>query len=332
MPAVSLAHDAASPIMRCTHPQAGSARTLLEDTYMTDMNRAEDANKAEGSFAALLETTLDSMEEAGIEMTGIATGFRDLDALTHGLQPGHLTVIASRPGMGRTAMLSGICRHAAIAQGHPTSVFTFEDTPEDFGRRLMAAEGRVALHRMRSGTMADEDWIRVAKRVPDIHTAPLTVHTPASMTLSEFLDQAREDVRDRGARLIAVDGLQDIRPDKRNDLREREVGDTARALKTLARELRVPVVATSHLNRGPEQRYGNRPQLDDLRESGAVTYAADMIILLFREDAYEKESPRAGEIDLIIARNRYGPECLITAAFQQHYGRLVDMAPLPTHE
>lgn len=234
--------------------------------------------------------------------------------------------------MGRTALLSGICRNAAIADGHPTSVFTFEDTKEDFGRRMMAAEARVPMDYMRTGSMTDQDWAKMAKRVPDISAAPMMVHTPASVMLSEFLEQAREDVRDRGARLIAVDGLQDIRPDKRNDLREREVGDTARALKALARELCVPVVATSHLNRGPEQRVGNRPQLDDLRESGAVTYAADMIILLFREEMYEKDSLRAGEIDLIIARNRYGPECLITAAFQQHYGRLVSMPPLPTHE
>lgn len=269
---------------------------------------------------------MDSLEEAGTEMTGIATGLRELDLLTHGLQAGHLTVIASRPGMGRTALLAGICRNAAVADGHPTAVFTFEDTKQDFGRRMMAAEARVPMDGMRMGSMTDEDWGKIAKRVPTISSAPMTIHAPSSMTLSEFVEQAREDVRKRGAQLIAVDGLQDIRPDKRNDLREREVGDTARALKALARDLRVPVVATSHLNRGPEQRDGNKPQLDDLRESGAVTYAADMIILLFREEMYERDSLRAGEIDLIIARNRYGPECLITAAFQQHYGRLVDMS------
>ncbi len=127
-------------------------------------------------------------------------------------------------------------------------------------------------------------------------------------------------------RLIAVDGLTDIRPEKRHDLREREVGDIARDLKTLARELNVPILATTHLNRIPESRPDKRPKLDDLRESGAVTFAADWIVLLYRPDYYDRESPRSGEIDLIVAKNRFGPLGCETAAVQFHYGRVIEMA------
>lgn len=276
-----------------------------------------------------LEAALDDIEAAGSRnprMAGVPTGFADLDALTGGLRPGTLTVIAGRPSMGRTTLLSDICRTNAIGQGTPVAVYTLEEGRKDFATRVIAAEARVAQHHLRSGLMTDEDWTRLAKKLPEVNAAPLLVNASPSLTAAQLAEHAAAAVQERGVRLVAVDGIQDIRPEVRSDLREREVGDSVRALKTLARELDVPVLATSHLNRGPEQRIDKRPIIDDLRESGAVTYAADTIILLFREDAYARETPRAGEADLIVAKHRFGPVATVTVAFQGHYGRFVDIA------
>lgn len=287
------------------------------------------------TFSDLLDKALEAIEEnattnpgpAAAPLRGIRTGFEDLDTLTGGLAPGCLYVIASRPGLGRTTLLSDICRSSAIAQSLPTAVYTLEDDRTRFAARIMSAEARIARHHIQNGLMTDGDWKRLAERMPRVNKAPLHVKTPHAITMDELAAEAAELVEKHGIRLLAVDGIQDIKPEKTSDLREREVGDVARGLKTLARQLSIPVVATSHLNRSPEFRDNKEPKLDDLRESGAITFAADLIILLHREDAYEKDSPRTGEADLIVAKHRHGPEATITVAFQSHYGRFVNMAP-----
>lgn len=278
----------------------------------------------------ICEGVLDTLEAvasvSGGVLTGLGTGFEDLDYLTRGLEPGSLTVIASRPAMGRTTFLSDICRHNAIKNSIPTLVFTLEENRQAFTRRVLAAESRVAVHHMRAGTMTEEDWTRVVRRLPDVVAAPLFIRdTPrVDMRLVQLETANMMDTHD--VRLVAIDGVQDIRPEKRSDLREREVGDVVRDLKTMARELNVPVVVTSHLNRSPESRPDRVPRLDDLRESGAITFASDTLIMLHREDAYVKDSPHAGEADLIVAKHRHGPAAMVTVAYQGHYGRFVDMA------
>lgn len=257
----------------------------------------------------------------------IPTGFRDLDTLTGGgLRPGGLTVIASRPSMGRTTLLSDICRHVSIFNGLPAAVWTLEEGRDEFVSRLLSATSNVSRTRMRDGAMTDDEWDRLNKRTAYVTGAPLFIDAPPSITVAELADKATDLVAEHDVRLIAIDGIQDIRPEKRSDLREREVGDIVRDLTALARELQVPVLATSHLNRGAEQRVDRRPALDDLRESGTITYAAELIILLHRPDFYDKDSPRCGEADLIAAKHRYGPTATIVTAFQGHYGRFVDMA------
>jgi replicative DNA helicase len=292
------------------------------------------------SLSAMLEGALADVESAGqanygvkpsldtdgAKLPGLSTGFADLDALTGGLTDGSLTVIASRPSMGRTTLLTDICRSTAIRLGVPTLVFTLEESGRDFSRRVLCAEGRVAQHRLRSGGVTDDDWTRLSRRMTAVANAPLFIKAPPRINMLTLAEQAQEMMEKEDVQFIAVDGIQDIRPEKRSDLREREVGDVVRDLKTLARELDVPILATSHLNRGPESRVDKRPRLDDLRESGAITFAADTIVLLHREDYYELDSPRAGEADLFVAKHRQGPTAFITVAFQGHYGRFIDMA------
>lgn len=291
---------------------------------MTD-NQDYDPAERPTHLGEWMRTALDNFDNPSSGPMSVRTGFRDLDALTGGLHPGTLTVIASRPGIGRTTLLSDICRRVAIGDTMTVAAWTLEESGEAFTTRAMCAEARVARHHVTTNRLDDEAWTRLGKTAPAVAGAPLYLKAPAAVTMAELRAEALEHAEEDGLRLIAVDGIQDIKPDKRSDLREREVGDVVRELKSLARELNVPVLATSHLNRGAEQRYDRRPMLDDLRESGAITYAADTIILLHRDDAYERESPRAGEADLIVAKHRQGPTAVITLAFQAHYGRFVDM-------
>ncbi|MFF9336914.1 MULTISPECIES: replicative DNA helicase [Streptomyces] len=281
----------------------------------------------------LLEDALDHTEAAGTPaegrlrgVVGLETGFETLDWLIGGMEPGTLTVVASRPSIGRTTFLSDIARHNAIRDGRPVLVFTFEESTEAFIMRVLSAEARVARHHLRGGLMNDDDWMRLAKGVPVVASSPLFIQAPGRADMRQVTDMARDLVEEHGIELIIVDGIQDVRPSKRSDLREREVGDIVRDLKTLARELNIPVLASSHLNRAAEKRWGNRPELDDLRESGAITFAADTIILLHRDDAYELDTPRAGLADLFVAKNRQGPKGTVVVAFQGHYGRFVHIS------
>lgn len=280
-----------------------------------------------GDICEGLMDTLEAVAQGrGETLAGLGTGFEELDYLTRGLEPGSLTVVASRPAVGRTTFLSDICRHNAVKNRIPTLVFTLEENRYSFTRRVMAAEARIAIHHMRAGTMTDEDWTRFARRLPDVIEAPLFIRDTARADMRRIQLETAEMVEKQDVRLVAIDGIQDIRPEKRSDLREREVGDVVRDLKTMARELNIPVVATSHLNRSPEQRVDKRPRLDDLRESGAITFASDTLILLHRDDAYERDTPRAGEADLFVAKHRHGPAANVVVAYQGHYGRFVDMA------
>ncbi|GII95739.1 replicative DNA helicase [Sinosporangium siamense] len=276
-----------------------------------------------------LSETLDLIKAraaAPDDSTAMPTGFEDFDALTAGgLRPGSLTVIASRPGMGRSTLMADICRHNALAKGRPVAVWTFEEEAHDFTVRLLSTQARVARHSMLSGALVEDDWTRIAKARGQIEAAPLHLSTPSSLTMAQFADEAAELVATRGVRLIAIDGIHDIRPERRRDLHGRKDGTAVQELKTLARDLKVAVLVTSHLKRAPKQVVDKRPHVDDLRDSDAIAYGADLLVLLHREDGYGQESDRAGEADLIIAKYRHGPCATITVAFQGHYGRFIDI-------
>jgi replicative DNA helicase len=179
---------------------------------------------------------------------------------------------------------------------------------------------------MRTGQMSDDDWGRLAKRMSEVADAPLFIDDSPNMSMMEIRAKCRRLKQRHDLRLVIVDYLQLMSSPKRVENRQQEVSELSRSLKLLAKELNVPVVALSQLNRGPEQRTDKRPMLSDLRESGSIEQDSDMVILLHREDAYERESPRAGEADFIVAKHRNGPTTTVTVAFQGHYSRFVDMA------
>jgi replicative DNA helicase len=194
--------------------------------------------------------------------------------------------------------------------------------------RLLSAEARVPMHVMRTGQMSDDDWARLARRMSEVADAPLFIDDSPNMSLMEIRAKCRRLKQRHDLKLVIIDYLQLMSSSSRRvENRQQEVSEFSRSLKLLAKELEVPVVALSQLNRGPEQRQDKRPLLSDLRESGSIEQDSDVVILLHREDAYERESPRAGEADLIIAKHRNGPTATVTVAFQGHYSRFVDMAP-----
>ncbi|GAB2678617.1 replicative DNA helicase [Thalassiella azotivora] len=219
-----------------------------------------------------------------------------------------------------------IARSASIKNGMTSVIFSLEMGRNEITMRLLSAEATVSLQHMRKGTMREEDWTRLARTMGRVSEAPLFIDDSPNMSLMEIRAKCRRLKQRHDLKLVIIDYLQLMTSGKRVESRQQEVSEFSRALKLLAKELEVPVIAISQLNRGPEQRTDKRPAMSDLRESGSIEQDADMVILLHREDAYERESPRAGEADFIVAKHRNGPTDTIVVAFQGHYSRFVDMA------
>jgi replicative DNA helicase len=333
------------------HEQAVLRRLVQAGTRIADMGRAGEGNVREIVDAAQQElfgvadehaeedmlTVADTMEAHLDEiegrlrnkgkLIGVPTGFVDLDQLTGGLRPGQMIVVAARPAMGKSTLALDMARAAAIHNGLPTVIFSLEMNRGEILDRLLSAEARVLLNRIRSGELTDDDWARIARRLPAITEAPLTIDASSNLTGMDIRTKSRRLAQRQQLGLIVVDYLQLMQSGGgKAENRQLEVSEISRGLKTLAKELGVPVIALSQLNRGPEQRTDKRPAVSDLRESGSIEQDADMVILLHREDAYDKESERAGEVDVIVGKHRNGPTCTITVANQLHYAHFADMA------
>jgi len=260
-------------------------------------------------------------------MTGVPTGFTELDTLTNGLHPGQLILIAARPALGKSTLALDFARAAAITNDMPAIFFSLEMGRSEIAMRLLSAESNIFLQKLRKGDVRSDDWTTLASTRGRIADAPLYIDDSPNMTLVEIRAKCRRLKQKAGLKLVVIDYLQLMTSGKRVESRQQEVSEFSRALKLLAKELQVPVIALSQLNRGPEQRVDKKPALSDLRESGSLEQDADMVILLHRESAYEKESSRPGEADLIIAKHRNGPTGTITVAFQGAFSRFADMAP-----
>ena len=221
-----------------------------------------------------------------------------------------------------------LARAASVKGGLTAVIFSLEMGRNEITMRLLSAEARVPLHSMRTGQMGEDDWARLARRMSEVVDAPLFIDDSPNMSMMEIRAKCRRLKQRHDLRLVIIDYLQLMSSPKRVENRQQEVSDLSRSLKLLAKELDVPVVAVAQLNRGPEQRTDKRPLLADLRESGSIEQDSDVVILLHREDAYEKESPRAGEADFIVAKHRNGPTATVTVAFQGHYSRFADMAAI----
>lgn len=275
-------------------------------------------------------TAIDEIEAAkgrDGSMTGVPTGFAELDELTNGLHAGQLIIVAARPALGKSTLALDFARAASIKHDMPSIIFSLEMGRSEIAMRLLSAEASVPLQNMRKGTVDTRDWTTIAATRGRINDAPLYIDDSPNMTLVEIRAKCRRLKQKVGLKMVIIDYLQLMTSGKRVESRQQEVSEFSRALKLLAKELQVPVIALSQLNRGPEQRTDKMPALSDLRESGSLEQDADMVILLHRESAYEKDNPRAGEADFIVAKHRNGPTRTITVAFQGHFSRFQDMAP-----
>ena len=280
-------------------------------------------------LADILQPTMDELDELSTHgglARGIPTGFIDLDNLTNGLHGGQMIIVAARPGVGKSTLALDFMRSCSIKHNKASVIFSLEMSKSEIVMRLLSAETEIRLSDMRAGRMSDEAWAKLANRVGQISEAPLFIDDSANLTMMEIRSKARRLKQKHDLQMIVVDYLQLMSSGKRVESRQQEVSEFSRQLKLLAKELDVPLVAISQLNRGPESRTDKRPQLADLRESGSLQQDADMVMLLYRPDSQDKDDERAGEADIILAKHRGGPIDTVQVAHQLHYSKFVDMA------
>jgi replicative DNA helicase len=281
------------------------------------------------SLRDVLTGTLEAIErlhEDHREMTGVPTGFAELDRLTSGLQPSNLIIVAARPSVGKSTLGLDVARHASVRAGVPTVVFSLEMSRTELVQRPMCAECTVDMQRLRTGRMEESDWTRLTRSLGRLADAPLYIDDSPGTTMMEIRAKCRRLKQRHGLGLVVVDYLQLMQPSRRFENRQQEVSEISRSMKLLAKELEVPVIAISQLSRQTESRSDRRPMLSDLRESGALEQDSDVVLFIYRDELYDPESPRKGEADLILAKHRNGPTDTVTVTFQGQYSRFAPMA------
>jgi len=262
------------------------------------------------------------------DITGIPTGYRDLDRETSGLQPGDLIIIAGRPSMGKTALALNMAEHVAVENKLPVAVFSMEMSGSQLAMRMLGSIGRLDQHKLRTGRLSDDDWNRLTNAVGKLHDAPILVDESGALNALELRARARRLHRQYGSLgLIVVDYLQLMQATSEGENRATEISEISRSLKSLAKELKVPVVALSQLSRAVEQRTGpKRPIMSDLRESGAIEQDADLILAIYREEVYTPDTPEKGVAEIIILKQRNGPIGTIKLTFLGEYTRFENYA------
>ncbi len=250
---------------------------------------------------------IDLLHQSGGDITGIPTGYNEFDKLTAGLQAGELIVIAGRPSMGKTTLAINIAENAAIGARVPTAIFSMEMPSQQLAFRMISSLGRVDQTHLRTGKFPDEDWSRINTAVQLMSDAPIFIDDSASLSPTEIRARARRLKREHDLGLIVVDYLQLMQVHGSTENRATEISEISRSLKALAKELELPIIALSQLNRSVEQRTDKRPVMSDLRESGAIEQDADVIVFIYREEVYNQDTPRKGVADISIAKQRNGP-------------------------
>jgi len=290
------------------------------------------ARKVRPSFTRvkdILKDTFAKIEELYEKkdlVTGVATGYHDLDQLTAGLQPSDLIIIAGRPGMGKTSFVLNIAQYAAIEAGVPVAFFSLEMSKEQLVMRLLCAEARVDSHRLRRGMLRDSDWPKLTRAAGTLAEAPIFIDDTPGISTLDLRAKSRRLKSEANLGLIVVDYLQLMRARGSYDVREQEISEISRSLKGLAKELSVPVVALSQLNRGVESRADKRPLISDLRESGAIEQDADVIMFIYRDDVYNKESTEKGIAEIIVGKQRNGPTDSVRLAFLSEFTAFENLA------
>ena len=324
----------------------GTATEILKNSYDTSaeidqvLDKAEHAifeiseNKIRPAFFPIKDIIKDSFKtierlyERKALITGVPTGFEKIDDLTSGLQKSELIIIAGRPSMGKTAFALNIASHAAVEMGLPVAIFSLEMAKEQLAMRMLASEAKVDSHRLRQGRLGETDWPKLTIAAGRLSDAPIFIDDKPAIMVLEMKAKARRLKAESGLELIVLDYLQLMRGGGNRDSREQEISEISRSLKALAKELNVPVIALSQLNRKVEDRTNRRPQMADLRESGAIEQDADLIAFIYRDELYNKseDNPEKGMAEIIIGKQRNGPVGTVKLAFLEKYTSFENLA------
>lgn len=317
------------------HTEGRSVSELVDAAERKVFEIAEKGQRSGTGFVQLrqvLGKTIDQIDERYQNqeaVTGLSTGFSAFDELTAGLQKGDLIIIAGRPSMGKTSLALNIAENAALNQSkhQPTAVFSMEMSTEQLALRMISSLGRVNQSSLRNGRLHDEDWPRINGAIQMMQDAPLFIDDTPALTPTEIRARARRLKREHGLSLIIVDYLQLMQVAGSKENRATEISEISRSLKALARELEVPIIALSQLNRSVEQRAEKKPIMSDLRESGAIEQDADLIVFIYREEVYDKNTPRKGIADIHISKQRNGPVGEFQLTFLGQYTKFENYVP-----
>lgn len=323
--------NAATEIAGTAYEDAEEVDDIMDDAEKRIL--AVTARNNHADFVPMKEILLTAFEQIEKRaaskgmLTGLSSGFADLDKLTSGFQPSDLILVAARPSMGKTAFTLNIATHAAVHSGKTVAFFSLEMSKEQLVHRMFSAEGRVDSQRLRVGDLKDEEWQKVIDAADRLSKASLWIDDTPGITVMELRSKARRLKAEQGLDLIVIDYLQLMqgRASRSGDNRQQEISEISRSLKALARELNVPVIALSQLSRSVESRQIKRPMLSDLRESGSLEQDADIVMFLYREDYYEKEAERPNVTEVIIAKHRNGPVATVSLFFQKEYTKFVSL-------
>ena len=324
----------ASEIIQRGHEPGGDAEVLLDEAERTILEIGQ--GRGNQGFIALKDAlkrtfrTLESLAEKRSAVTGVPTGFTELDKMTSGLQPGDLVIIAGRPSMGKTAFAVNIAENAAMHAEHgtPTAIFSLEMGTDQLVMRMLTSQGRVDAQKLRSGYASQHDLNNLVKAADKLSRAPIYIDDTANITIMEMRAKARRLQAEHGVGMIVVDYLQLMRGragSGREISREQEIAEISRGLKALAKELKVPVVALSQLNRSLESRNDKRPMASDLRESGSLEQDADVIMFVYRDEVYNKETDERGIAEIIIGKQRNGPIGTVKTRFFHEFTRFENL-------
>jgi len=313
---------------RC-YLDSDSLEDILSDTERDVFDLLQ--NRGSSDFVPIKQVVLDALEKIEQSsktkgnVTGIATGFTDLDYRTSGLQPSDLVLIAARPSMGKTAFVLNIAQYVAFHSDLCTAIFSLEMSKEQLVNRLFSLESRVDAQLLRTGNLADTDWEKLIEGAGVIGRSKLIIDDTPGISIPELRSKCRKYKLEHGLKLIIIDYLQLMSGSGRSDSRQQEISDISRSLKGLARELKVPVVALSQLSRQVEQRPDHRPMLSDLRESGAIEQDADVVMFIYRDDYYNKDTADKNIAEIIIAKQRNGPIGTINLVWLPQFTKFVNM-------
>jgi replicative DNA helicase len=323
--------DAGAEVARLGWERPGEAADLLDRAEQIIFELSQERVSSE--FTHIEELLKESFEritqlyEAGEEITGVPSGYRDLDRLTSGFQPGNLIIVAARPSMGKSALSLCMCANLAVRKQVPVALFTLEMSKAEVTQRLMCSEAKVESQRLRSGKLATDDWPRLTAACDKLAKAPIYVDDTGSMTIMGIRAKARRlKSKEPTLGLIVVDYLQLMSSDSNYESRVQEVSQISRQLKILARELDLPIIAMSQLSRAVEQRHDKRPILSDLRDSGSIEQDSDLVAFIYRDEYYNDESPDQGLAEVILAKHRNGPTGVVKLSFLQRYAKFADLA------